>query len=76
MSIINRLWYGRSVIFICQNLTICNRLVVLMGGVTWRGGSQKVAKHVAITLFKMEDACILCNVIEVFLRTKVTKVKI
>jgi hypothetical protein len=47
-----------------------------MGGVTWRGGSQKVAKHVAITLFKMEDACILCNVIEVFLRTKVTKVKI
>jgi len=44
----------------------CNRLVVVMGGVTCRGGSQKMAKPMAVALFKMEDVYILCNVIEIF----------
>jgi hypothetical protein len=44
-----------------------NRLDVVMGGVSWRGGSQEVAKPTAIARLKMEeDACILCNVIEIF----------
>jgi hypothetical protein len=47
----------------------------MMGGVSWRGGSWEVTKFTTITWLKMEDVCILCNVIEVFLRKKVTKVK-
>jgi hypothetical protein len=32
---------------------------MVMGGVTWRGESQEVAKHMANALFKMKDICIL-----------------
>jgi hypothetical protein len=41
-----------------------------MGGVFWRGGSQKVAKPTTIAQLKMEDACILRNVIELFDKEK------
>jgi hypothetical protein len=44
-----------------------------MGGVCWRGGSQEVARPSTITWFKMQDACILCNVIEILWWRKVTK---
>jgi hypothetical protein len=37
-----------------------------MGGVFWRGGSWEVAKPIATTRFKMEDAYILSNVIKIF----------
>jgi hypothetical protein len=46
-----------------------------MGGVFWRGGSQEVIKPTASAQLKMEDTCILCNVIETFWRRKVTKVE-
>ncbi len=38
------------------------------------GGSWKVAKPIAIAQLKMEDACILCSVIEIFWQRKVTKI--
>jgi hypothetical protein len=40
---------GRLAIFICQKPTTCNRLVVVMGGVFWKGGSRELAKLTATT---------------------------
>jgi hypothetical protein len=37
-----------------------------MGGVCWKGGSQELAKPTTTTQLKMENTCILCNVIKVF----------
>jgi hypothetical protein len=37
-----------------------------MGGVSSRGGSWEMARPMATTRFKMEDACIICNVIQIF----------
>jgi hypothetical protein len=73
MSITGRLW-NISHIYM-SNSTACNRLAVVMGGVFWRGGSWGVIKFITIAWLKMEDAYILCNVIETFWRKKVTKVK-
>jgi hypothetical protein len=55
----------------CQNLYVstmsaCRRSIVVMVGVSWRGGSQKLTKLASTTQFKMEDVCILCNVIDIF----------
>jgi hypothetical protein len=58
--------YGQLIIFICQKPLACNRLVMVMGGVSWKGGSQELVKPMTITRLKMEDACILCNLIEFF----------
>jgi hypothetical protein len=49
---------------------------MVMGGAYWRGGSQEVPRPTAIAWFKMEDVCIFCNVLENFLRRKITKTKI
>jgi hypothetical protein len=46
-----------------------------MGGVSWRGGSQEVIKLTTTTQLKMEDTCILCNVIKTFWHKKMTKVE-
>jgi hypothetical protein len=46
-----------------------------MGDVSWRGGSQEVAKPTTTIQLKMEDSCSLCNVIEIFCQKKVTKTK-
>ncbi len=62
MSIANCLW--RSIIFTCQKPIACNRWTVVMGGVFWRSGSQEVIKPIITTQLKMEDTCILCNVIK------------
>ncbi len=48
---------------------------MVMGGVSWKGGSGEVAKPMAIARLKMEDVCIFYNVIETFWQRKVTKVK-
>jgi len=53
-----------------QQLTACNSLVMMRGVVSWRGGSQEVVKPTTITQIKMEDVCILCNVIEIFYEQK------
>jgi hypothetical protein len=37
-----------------------------MEGVSRKGGSWKVVRPITIAHFKMEDAYILCNVIEIF----------
>ncbi len=47
-----------------------NKLVVVMGGVSWKGGSWEVTKPTTTAWLKMEDACILCNVIEIFWQGK------
>jgi hypothetical protein len=39
---------------------------VVMGGVFKRGGSQEIARPTITAQLKMEDAYILCNVIEIF----------
>jgi hypothetical protein len=39
---------------------------MVMGGLSSRGGSQEVDRSMTIAQLKMEDACILCNVIEIF----------
>jgi hypothetical protein len=39
------------------------------------GGSQEVVRLIATPGFKMKDACILCNIIEICLRRKVIKTK-
>jgi hypothetical protein len=44
-----------------------------MGDVSWKGGSQEVARPTTIAWVKMEEACNLYNVIEIFYRKKVTK---
>jgi hypothetical protein len=46
-----------------------------MGSVFWRGGSQEVTKPMAIIRLKMENVCILCNVIKTFWWRKVPKVE-
>jgi hypothetical protein len=66
---------GRSAIFLCQKPMAYNRLAMVMGGVFWRGGSREVTKPKATTRLKIEDACILCNVIKTFWQRKVIKVK-
>jgi hypothetical protein len=43
---------------------------MVMEGVSWRSGSQEVAKPMTTSQLKMEDACIFCNVIEFFLTKK------
>ncbi len=58
-----------------QQLAICNRSTVAMGAMSWRGGSSKVARPIISTRLKMEDVCILCNVIEILWWRKVTKTK-
>jgi hypothetical protein len=56
--------------------TVCNKLVVEMGDVSWKGGSQKVVKLITTTTqLKMADACSLCNVIEFFCLKKITKIE-
>jgi hypothetical protein len=54
---------------------VYNRLAMVIGGVSWRGGSQEVAKLTIIAQVKMEDVCILCNVIKKIWQRKVTKVE-
>ncbi len=51
----------------------CNKLVVEMGNVSWRGGSREIIRPTATTQLKMEGACNLCNVIEIFCWRKITK---
>jgi hypothetical protein len=46
-----------------------------MGGVFWKGGSQEVVRPMAIAQLKMEDVCILCNVIKNFYEKKVIKIE-
>jgi hypothetical protein len=48
---------------------------MVMGGVSWKGGNQKVVKPMATPQLKMEDTYILYNVIEIFQQKKVTKVE-
>ncbi len=43
---------------------ICNRLTVVMGGVSLRVESWGIVKPVVTIQLKVEDVCILCNVIE------------
>ncbi len=57
---------GRSAIFIYQKPTPCNGLAMVMGSVSWKVGSWEVVKLTTTTQLKMEDACILCNVIKLF----------
>jgi hypothetical protein len=66
---------GRSTIFRYQNSTTRNRLAVVTGGMSWRGGSQEVAKLMATIRLKMEDTCIFCSVIETFWQRKMIKVE-
>jgi hypothetical protein len=59
-----------------KSLCLNNRLsAMVMGSAFWKGGSHEVARPIAIIQLKMEDACILCNVIEIFWWKKVTKTK-
>ncbi len=58
--------YNRLVIFLCQKPMTCNRSIMVIGGVLRRGGRRKVNKPTTIAQHKMEDDCILCNVIETF----------
>jgi hypothetical protein len=44
--------------------TTCNRLAIAMGGVLWKGGSWEIVRPTIIIQFKMENACILCNIIK------------
>jgi hypothetical protein len=44
-------------------------------GGSWRGGSQEVIRPIAIVGLKMEDVCILYNVIEILWWRKVTKIE-
>jgi len=39
---------------------------MVMGGVFSRGGSWEVVRLTTTIRLKMEDVCILCNVIEIF----------
>jgi hypothetical protein len=39
-----------------------------MGGVYWRVKSQEIVELTTTTPLKMEDACILCNVIETLMK--------
>ncbi len=40
--------------------------IVVMDVMSLKGGSQEVTRPMAIAQFKMEDVCILYNVIEIF----------
>jgi hypothetical protein len=46
---------------------------MVMGGMFWNGGSWEVAKPTVNAQLKMEDICILSNVIEIFLTKKSQK---
>jgi hypothetical protein len=48
---------------------------MVMGGVSWRGGSREVVKPTTSAWLKMEDACILCNMIEFFWQKQTIKVE-
>jgi hypothetical protein len=61
--------------FTCQKMMACNRSAMVMGGVSWRGGSWEVAKLIVIAWLKMEDTCIFYNVIKKFWWKKMTKVE-
>jgi hypothetical protein len=37
-----------------------------MRDVSWRGGSQEVARPITIAQLKMEDVFSCCNVVEIF----------
>jgi len=50
-------------------------LTVVMGGMSWRGGSWEVTKPMVITWFKMEDVYIFCDMIKTLWRRKMTKVE-
>jgi len=67
---------GKLAIFLCQKSMAYNRSAMVMGDVSWRGGSREITKPMAITRLRIEDACILCNVIETIWQWKMTKVKI
>jgi len=56
-------------------LVTCNKSIVEMGDGSWRGGSWEVAKLTTTVQLKMEDSCIICNVIEIFCWRKVTKIE-
>jgi len=43
---------------------------MVMGGVPWRDGSWEVIRPMITIQFKMENACIFCNVIEIFYEKK------
>ncbi len=53
----------------------CNMSIVVMGGVSWRGGSWEVARPMITAQLKMANVCIFYNVIEFFLWRKITKTK-
>jgi hypothetical protein len=46
-----------------------------MGDVSWKGGTQGIARPTTIIRLKMQDAYSLCNVIELFCPKKVVKIK-
>jgi hypothetical protein len=48
-----------------QQPTACNRSTIAMGGVSRRVGIQEVARPSAIAQLKMQDVCMLCNIIEI-----------
>ncbi len=58
-----------------QQLITCNSSVMVMGGVSRRDGSRELARPIATAQLKMENACILCNISDIFLRRKVTKIE-
>jgi hypothetical protein len=47
----------------------------MKGGVSWRGGSWELVKPTVTIQLKMEEVCILCNVIEILWQNKVTKIE-
>jgi len=46
-----------------------------MGGVFWKGKSREMVKPMTIAWLKMEETCILCKVIEIFLWRKMIKIE-
>jgi hypothetical protein len=72
MSNQHKLYMSKYLHFNNRPLVIVNRGD---GGHALKGGNQEVAKPIITAWLKMEDACILCNVIKNFWRKKVTKTK-
>jgi hypothetical protein len=54
----NRFLVGVTHISPCQKSITCNRLVVVMGGVSWRGKSREIGKPPTTAQLKEEEACI------------------
>jgi hypothetical protein len=50
--------------FFMSKLIACI-MMMMMGGVSSRGGSREVDRFMVIVQLKMEDVCILRNVIEI-----------